>query len=267
MRFKEIIQKEVPAKEVSDEPEPEFNRLDEAASGKSIDVTGMPREKFLQLLKQLRQKNALGDLMMIVETAGGLDEMTRPQTRQQVNQILTAAGYRRLGKGMFGAIYEKPGSQYVLKVFSALDAAFLDFTKLARAHQDNPHFPKFYGKLVQVTNDYYAIRMEKLTPFNPHLFGDAGYALFDYIQDGKDGAELNDYPALKSACDLVRTKLLSIYVFDHKNEAFMVRGNTIVITDPALDLTAKGEMRWSPEPPLDPEQGDDDNELLAALGL
>lgn len=202
-----------------------------------------------------------------------INEITLPQTRQDVNQILMAAGYKRLGTGMFAAVYEKPGSPYVLKVFSAKDNAYQDFIKLAKEHQDNPHFPKFYGKLLRITKNYFAIRMEKLSVFDPHHFGEKAYALFDYIQDGQPVAELNDEPLLREACDLVRRKLLSHYVFDHKDEAFMTREDTIVITDPALDLSAKENLRWSPEPieptvpkpPRSERERKEDDDLLAQL--
>jgi hypothetical protein len=196
-----------------------------------------------------------------------ISEVTRHPSRQAVNTVLQAAGYTRLGAGLFGAAYEKPGRPYVLKVFTAQDQGYLDFLTLAQAHQDNPHFPRFYKRLVPVTKDYYAIRMEKLTPFDPHQFGEFAYDLFDYIQDGTPTPALEGYPELRAACDLVRTKLLVRYHFDHKDGAFMLRGHTIVITDPVLDTYAQDALRWSPEPPLDRPATDDDDDLLRQLGL
>lgn len=204
-----------------------------------------------------------------------INEISRPQTRQGVDALLRGAGYVRLGKGMFGAVYEKPGNAYVLKVFSARDKAYLEFISLAQSHRDNPHFPKFLSKVIRVTKDYYAIKMERLTPFNPHKVGDYAYALFDYIQDGVDDGELADQSELKAACDLVRKSLLSHYLFDHKDESFMMRGNTVVIADAVLDPAGSEEMRYSPEPSLDEPANpsakkkpwdDDDDELLKSLG-
>lgn len=180
-----------------------------------------------------------------------LKEIYRPQSRQEVDRILQKNGYTRLGKGAFGAVYEKPNIPYVLKIFSSRDEAYLEFIRLAQAYSNNPHFPKFYGKVVRVTKDYYAIRMEKLTKFNPHEVGDYSYALFDYIQDGIDDGELSYHPELKEACDLVRKNLLSHYLFDHKDESFMMRGNTLVIVDAVLDQYGYEQQKWSPEPQLD----------------
>jgi hypothetical protein len=62
MRIKDIVKEEVPAKAVPDKLEPDeyIDRLDQAASGGSIDVTDMPSEQVLQILKQLDAKNLLG---------------------------------------------------------------------------------------------------------------------------------------------------------------------------------------------------------------
>lgn len=204
-----------------------------------------------------------------------LCEITRPQSRQAVDRILASSGYHRLGAGTFGAVYQKPSQSYVLKVFSSKDQAYRDFIRLAQEHPSNPHFPRYFGKLIRVTNDYHAIRMERLTPFNPHALGDHAYALADYIQSGIDDGELRNFPKLKAACDLVRTKLLSHYWFDAKDESFMMRGDTIVITDAVLDPVGQEEMKQNPEPKLDPVHGqppdqpkapwDDDDELLRQL--
>jgi len=192
-----------------------------------------------------------------------LNELTRPD---DIDYVLTRGGYKRLGSGMFATVYEKPGVAYVLKVFSVEDHAYLDFIKLAREHQDNPHFPKFYGKLVRINKSFYGIRMERLSRFDPHKFGDVAYELFDYIQDGI-GSVLDNDPELKDACDLVRKNLLTKYHFDNKNDACMVRGNIIVITDPVLDLYAKELIKQSPLNMHNkkPKWTDDDDRILAQL--
>lgn len=181
-----------------------------------------------------------------------LTDTSRPQTRAAADKLLQAAGYQRIGKGDFGAVYEKPGRNYVLKVFTVVDRGYRNFISLALAHQDNPHFPRFSGKLIRVTPNYYAIRMEKLTPFDPQAVGDYAYAIFDYIQDGQPEPDLEPYPELRAACDLVRKTLLSQYHFDHKDGSFMMRGQTIVITDPVLDLAAKDDVRGDPRHQLEP---------------
>ena len=38
-----------------------------------------------------------------------LDEAARTTSRQEADRILRAAGYRRLGKGAFAAVYQKAG--------------------------------------------------------------------------------------------------------------------------------------------------------------
>ena len=213
---------------------------------------------------------------LVTNTKNKIQEIYRPQSRQEVDRLLQKNGYTRLGKGVFGAVYEKPNKPYVLKIFSSRDHGYLSFIKLVKSHQNNPHFPKFFGNVFQVTKNYYAIRMEKLTKFKPHEVGDYSYAIFDYIHDGIDDGELINYPDLKMACDLIRKNLLSHYLFDYKDESFMMRGNTIVITDAVLDEYGHEQQKWTPEPMLDePEIKSTntkkiqwyDDELLKQLGL
>lgn len=182
-----------------------------------------------------------------------LDEITRPESRRAADQLLRDKGYTRLGAGSFGAIYQNKTASYVLKVFSSTDFAYIDFIKLCQSNQ-NPHLPKFFGKLVKVTDLYYAIRMEKLTPFT--------YDQGDYVADKiseycrgpqssrfEDSLEyLEDKPELSKACKLIRTLK---HPLDLKYDNVMKRGSTVVIVDPV-----KNEQTSSQEtlPYVDPKQ-------------
>lgn len=162
-----------------------------------------------------------------------LDEITRPIDRVSVDEILNSSGYTRLGAGAYGAVYEKPGASYVLKVFTTKDIAYIDYIKLCMSNQSD-YFPRFIGKMVRVNEVYSAIRMEKLGMF-PMMKGDAiARNIREYIQlgDGVDGEVLDwldEYPGMEDACDLIRTL---DHPLDLKWDNVMKRGNIPVIVDP-----------------------------------
>ena len=167
--------------------------------------------------------------------------------------ILQNAGYQYLGSGNYANVYAKPGANHVIKLFGHSDLAYPKFIELVQSNP-NPHFPKFKGKMMKVTNDYYAIQMERLSPLPADAKAysniDAGsstigYALNDYTRQAA-GLPNNDLSAnliptimdelektqsgIKEACSLIAS--LSGVVYDiHKNN-LMLRGNTLVITDP-----------------------------------
>lgn len=167
-----------------------------------------------------------------------INEITRPVNRLSADQILDKAGYKRLGNGAFGAVYEKPGVDYVLKVFSSTDRAYIDFIKLVKSYP-NKHFPKFIGKVVKVNDVYSAIRMEKLSGMHNHNVANLmqQYCVYRNVK-GRIGYErlvdvldwLSEAPELKTALDLILDNLA--YELDLRTDNIMKRGNTYVITDP-----------------------------------
>lgn len=175
-----------------------------------------------------------------------LDEISRPATRKDVDAVLRKAGYKRLGYGAYGAVYQKSGSNYVLKIFDSNDRAYLDFIDFSKRHSNNPHFPKFFGKVVKVTHRYYAVKVELLSPYkgdSTHFreyIKNRDYAIkkpesliAEIVNDALD--ELSNYPSLLQACDLLIDEFGKKHRFDIKDENIMMRGDTIVFVDPIAD--------------------------------
>lgn len=162
-----------------------------------------------------------------------VDEITRPASQDEVYRILTKAGYDFLGQGSFGSVFEKPGANYVLKVFAANDDAYLAFIELARAHPDNPHFPKFTGKIVRVNDRFRAIRMEKLRPADSTVvdYVDTYMNDWQHVPSYDDAMQFLDWnPKLKEACDLI---MQLGYELDVNGSNCMGRADgTFVFTDP-----------------------------------
>lgn len=167
-----------------------------------------------------------------------LGEMSRPNPKEAEEKLL-AAGYEKIGSGTWGEVFSKPNDPLALKLFHPEDEAYTDFIKLAMQNQNNPHFPKFHGKMMKVTDDYNAIRMEKLTPNKSKALAELleDYLLVldgssEYVNRAKLWPLLLKNPKLKEACKLIAQNLLNIHYLDLQPQNIMMRGNTVVFTDP-----------------------------------
>ena len=177
-----------------------------------------------------------------------LDEISRPK-RSEAHNILMNAGYEMLGYGIFANVYAKPGENGVLKLFDSEDEAYQKFVYMAMSNP-NPHFPKFKGKMMKITDEYYAIRMEKLTPL-PDTPDTASYAkkISAYVKliQNKSGRIRSDadelisdideiekeQPGIKYACNMIGNRFKE-EIIDIHNDNIMLRGNILVITDPVI---------------------------------
>jgi hypothetical protein len=173
-----------------------------------------------------------------------ITEITRPRYQRQVDNILQKAGYKRLGYGSFGAVYDK--GDKIIKIFTSKDSAYLAFVSMVLKHKDNPHFPKMYGKPIKISDEYYGIKMEKLEvgEVNPEHIS-------EYINNIKHGISDDDInpkiikfiksqgEKFEEACSLIAEILKSNSHFKvdmySGNENLLKRGNTIVFIDPIYD--------------------------------
>jgi hypothetical protein len=175
-----------------------------------------------------------------------LNEFTRPPDMDEADAVLIRAGYKHLGSGAYANVYHKQGKPYVLKVFTVFDTAYLAYVNLVQQHP-NIHFPKFYGKLIRVTPKYYAIRTEYLDKYDEIADKDRSVAVIGrYLfycaqpprkQDQQEKFDvatqwMEERPSLKEACDLIAKNLLPKFNEDIHRNNVMMRGDTIVLTDP-----------------------------------
>lgn len=163
-----------------------------------------------------------------------------PRRKSKLNQLtawLEQHGFKNLGQGSFGAVYEKPGYPWVFKVFNR-DPAYLYFLKYAMAHQSNPHLPKIRG-LIKIDDNTYVVRMEKLTQIP--MGSEPANSLLKQIHMMDSYGDLSDKQVewIKNTLPGVHQFFMSFplsgYEYDIHYENLMMRGNTIVITDPLYD--------------------------------
>lgn len=181
-----------------------------------------------------------------------ITEISRPETQREADTILRKAGYKRIGYGSFGAVYEK--GDKVLKTFVSHDTAYLEFAKMAMSNQNNPHFPKIYGKPLRITDEYYGIKIEKLQKIKnkPNYTYIREFIINLKYEDEEALTGRDFYPYIKSlgkdfieACKLIASILKKHSDFDIDiygvSDNMMAREKTLVFSDPIYntDLLSK----------------------------
>jgi hypothetical protein len=181
-----------------------------------------------------------------------LRELTLPHSRGHAGDILSNAGYKKLGSGAFATIWHKEGSDQVLKLFDGNDIAYYDFIQLCKSNP-NPHFPKFFSKPININGSFKAIKTELLT--KPNITSSESNSLLDYTEFREQypnddamahhfGEEYDDMfepilkylndPTFKEALDLITDKLIigKGHFCDFHTSNFMSRNGTLVFSDP-----------------------------------
>jgi hypothetical protein len=170
-----------------------------------------------------------------------LNEITRPKTQMDADQVLRDAGYTRIANGAFGAVYQK-NNKTVIKTFTAFDSAYLSFIKMVKSSNNNPHFPKFYGNPIKITDLYYAIKQENLQEYRGNYVPIRRYIEYlisrtkiGYNSDFEEVEEIiHDYPRFDEACKMIAelVKSNSNINLDIHQFNIMKRGRTLVFIDP-----------------------------------
>jgi len=185
--------------------------------------------------------------MKFSEFANRLDELTRPEKMSDVDQILSNAGYYRVGKGEFGEVFRKEGRSDVLKIFKTKDRAYKDFVLYCKSNP-NRWLPVFKGNILRVNDDYNAIRMEILKPIDKDVGSDDRMkhgSMRHYLWRLKDPSLWQDddndeiiefvkrNEDLKNTLeDIADIAISNGYILDLHKENIMKRGNQLVIADP-----------------------------------
>ena len=154
---------------------------------------------------------------------------------------LRSLGFKKIGNvSSFAHVFYHPNLNYILKLFEK-DDGYIEFYKLAIQHQNNPHFPKFRGKMMKVNKRFYAIRIEKLTELanspsaEPIFRGAQAYLRANGFSGSYIEQIKNEFPLFLEALDIIKDCLNTSNVnlrFDLHNENIMMRGECPVITDP-----------------------------------
>ena len=183
----------------------------------------------------------------------------------KLHGILKDHGWNILGTGYEATVAEKPGAPYVLKIFPQV-SKYVQFVQFCQQHADSEHLPRFsrYVRPVPHTRFSY-VRMEKLKPVREAALLST-YAEYlcavDQVFRSEDRTpvfwnhamsrwDLDELPEKQGYTDVAAcaqqappewSKLIEQLVklmqaehikqFDLHSENMMLRGGTLVITDP-----------------------------------
>jgi hypothetical protein len=80
--------------------------------------------------------------------------------KMSVSDAMAEYGFKSIGSGQQGVVFENPSYPYVIKFFIN-DIGYLKWLKFCYNNRSNPYVPEYKGKVVKITNDCMAIRIEK----------------------------------------------------------------------------------------------------------
>ena len=111
--------------------------------------------------------------------------------RYYVNKVLAEYGFKQIGKGSFASVYSNPKYPYVLKVFRK-DDGYVKWFNFCRQHQGNPLIPIIRGKVVKITEMFFAVRLEKLRSYNGFSMREPHNKLNKLFADKIDNKQQDD---------------------------------------------------------------------------
>jgi hypothetical protein len=181
-----------------------------------------------------------------------LNELSFPKTKREAVTQLEKFGWAVIGEGCYGTVLSHPKHDYVLKLFFTTDEAYTKFIELSMENSQNPHFPKFYRGLVKITEEYRAIRMEKLKPYTGtkicEKIDDMLYKVVQFLcdhptQNTKERLLeiFGKYKTSNVTIELIEAiVIIGLFIYENEleNDVYdgniMWRGKTLVITDPVI---------------------------------
>lgn len=133
-------------------------------------------------------------------------------------------GFKLLGQGKYASVFGNDKYPFVVKVFMK-DAAYLKWIEFCLKNQNNKYVPKIKGKVIKITDLFYAIRLEKLTSY---YGADSNFGTqYDaYLRTGKKPTNDQELKDIFDYFDQYKSLL------DLHNENLMLRGKQVVIIDP-----------------------------------
>lgn len=177
-----------------------------------------------------------------------LNELTGIKNKTfNVSKSLKEIGFKFIGEGLSGQVYEHPNKPYVLKIFRNTDYAYRNFINFA-LNNNSIYLPKF-GKIFHLDEYSDLVQMEKLQLNNPNkkeilkeLDSFINYFIDIKKHDQKVQDVFDNYPEQESEefqkyydfYYFVYQIMLNLktYRLDLHDENIMFRNDTPVIIDP-----------------------------------
>lgn len=162
-------------------------------------------------------------------------------------EYMDANGFEHKGMGAYGTVFEKPGYPWLFKLFKE-DPAYMEFIHYSKDNASNQHVPKFKGGIIRVNSDTYCVRTEKLVAIPDALYKqffpefevvnailndlvDENSSMYDQLYRQFQQFQ-RAYPDMYDVLEFIFS---GNYYADLHRGNMMMRGNTIVFTDPLAE--------------------------------
>lgn len=186
---------------------------------------------FHQLLEQLRKPQEISDFRNRTREFDKPDSRDANKWQATIPELMNRYGFKPVGTGKYGSVFANDRYPYVIKVFMK-DTAYLRWLSFAKQNQNNPLVPKIRGKVVRISNNFMAVRLEKLTPIKSD---DDMANMWDQLEKTPHGNKVDKF--LND-----NQKLLDMHAGN-----IMLRGNQPVIVDPFYNFFRNGMPTIDPD--------------------
>lgn len=189
-------------------------------------------KKFIEFITELKKPKDLGKAKEILADYPDVDTRRNVFWQGEIGNLFAKEGFKKLGSGKYSTVFSHPKFNYIVKVFMK-DAAFLKWYKFCMTNPDNKYVPKFRGKIVKITDNFFALRMERLSSNS-----------LDFDMDFLSGLAQVDNDAKQVYDFLMKHKNL----LDMHGENVMMRGKQAVIIDPFYNWFDPSSKKYTIDP-------------------
>jgi hypothetical protein len=161
-------------------------------------------------------------------------------------------GFSYIGGGKQSTVFTHPNKKYVIKLFGP-DGGYLRFLKFCLDNRGNKYLPKIRGKVIKINNNVFAVRLEKLTPYDHKAYATQFFNMCIDPEMYLDG-ELNDEMTIikppeqnKEAANVAKflVKNRNLKDFQHYGN-IMMRGREPVLIDPLYNYFRNNDYTIDP---------------------
>lgn len=182
---------------------------------------------FKVFLESLRNPSEIGEFKTRMSPYKEVDSRNQ-KWKIGLNKAFEKYGFRPVGEGKYGSVFENPKYPFIVKVFMR-DTAYLKWLNFAKANPDNPYVPRIKGKVIKVGDLFMAVRLERLTKGGS----------FDDVYNAADGGN-------KHASKVVDFIEANSKLMDLHDGNIMKRGSQLVIIDPFYNFYRGGALAIDP---------------------
>lgn len=190
---------------------------------------------FIQFLAELRNPKEIASFRKDIKDIKGIDTRDRSWA-DNLSDYFKEHGFKLLGSGKYANVYGNDSYPFVLKVFMK-DSAFFKWMLFCAQNKNNPYCPKFKGKVVTLSDNFFAIRVEKLTPVSYDE-----YQKLDDILSGRIPPKDEHLEKIMAYLNANKN------ILDMHSENAMMRGKQIVIVDPFYNWFDTKKMEYTIDP-------------------